>query len=66
MAGKSIDECVTEIFETHKNIGNLSSWRTMKSRFFDGKLSDRAKKKLLEEHGYEVVDEAKYDKKGEE
>lgn len=63
MAAKTIDECVDEIFKTHKNIGNLPAWRTMKTRFYDKKLSERSKKNLLKDHGYVIVTEAQYEKR---
>ncbi len=63
MAAQTMDECVDEIFRTQKNVGNAPRWRTAKTRFYDGSLSLHAKKKLLEDYNYVVVEPAKYEKK---
>jgi hypothetical protein len=61
--GKTIDECVDEIFKTTTNQGNKPAWRTAKTRFYDKKLSLKAKERLLKQFGYVKVQDAAYEKK---
>lgn len=59
---KTMDECVAEIFRTHKNIGNDPKWRVKKSRFQHGELPEHGKHALLKQFGYVLVSQATYRK----
>jgi hypothetical protein len=63
---KTMDECLEEIFSTHKNEGNAVAWRLKKHKFYNGILPDHGKKALLDEFGYKLVEPAKYVKDPEE
>lgn len=61
--GKTIDECLFEIFSKQQWSEATRRLRIYKSRFFRAGLPLRTKLKILQEHGYIKTREALYDKK---
>jgi len=61
--GKTIDECLFEIFTKQVWAETTKRLTIYKSRFYRAGLPLKTKLKILEEHGYIKTREALYDKK---
>lgn len=63
---KTMSDCLDDIFQTIKiksTDPTYQAWRLKKMRFYQGKLTLKAKKAILLSFGYEEVAEAQFEQK---